>query len=423
MSAPAPARVRPAAASPAPAKRPAAAGLVGPVEYVRVTAAVAVICFHAYQHSGYTGMDGWPVGVFWHRLLITVASSGVDAFFVITVFLSARDLVRGALGTGPVASGRSLLSRRAAALLPTYYVAALLVWALSNPRLPGHWADLLLHLTFTQVYSDAFIFWTLGPAWFIAVTVHFYVLLAVIGGPLQRWCLRMRSRAARVAAVLAVAATAVAVCWGYKLVMAFELDRPVDSWSTWFGPLARLDLFGLGLVLALVSVLRPAISSWVATASSTVAFVLFVGTGVFYPEGNPDWWPHSTFGLAAFFFLLPSVTTRRRRTADGVVRFLPAPGRPPGPGLLTVAMLTYGLFIWQEPVLRVLDSRGLLPPDSSPWAFPVTAVLMVVVTLGVAWLSYHLLEVPGKAWAAWSDRVERHARPVEAGTAGQPVIR
>ena len=61
--------------------------------------------------------------------------------------------------------GRVLLFRRMARLLPLYYTIVLVVWAVTNPSLPGHWQDLLLHLTFTHVYSDQYIFWTDGPAW------------------------------------------------------------------------------------------------------------------------------------------------------------------------------------------------------------------------------------------------------------------
>jgi peptidoglycan/LPS O-acetylase OafA/YrhL len=378
--------------------------VLAPITYMRVVAAFAVIVFHAYQHSQYSGMTDWVGGEFWHRVLIMLAAGGVDAFFVVTMFLSARAVVRGALGEGPIASGRALLTRRLASLLPVYLVAVAIVWAVTNPQLPGHWEDLVLHLTFTQVYSDDFIFWTLGPAWFIAVTIHFYVLLALLSGPVQRWCRRMTSRAGRVRALLAVAAVLAAISWAYKLVMHFGLHRPVDSWSTWFGPLSRLDLMALGLVLAVVSVLRPAIPRWAVGASFVSAAVLLVGTGVTFPEHTPDWWPHGTMGLGAFFYLLPSVTDRRVRAADGAVRVVRADGRAPAAWAAGIATLSYGIYIWQEPVLRLLDAAGLLPADSSPWAFPVTAGLMIVATLAVAWLSYHLLETPGRAWACWWER-------------------
>src|SRR3546814_18513239 len=65
-----------------------------------------------------------------------------------------------------------------ARLFPLYATTVLVVWAVTNPSLPGHWQDLVLHLTFTQIYSDLYIFWTDGPAWLLAVEFHFYVLMA-----------------------------------------------------------------------------------------------------------------------------------------------------------------------------------------------------------------------------------------------------
>lgn len=395
-------------ASPGRAARP----MLAPITNLRVVAAVAVIAYHSWQHSGMTGMSWWWGGRFWEWLLVTVASAGVDGFFVVTAFLAGRGLVRAALGEGPATPVRRVLAGRAAALLPTYYVAVLLVWAMSNPRLMGHWSDLLLHLTFTQVYSDDFIFWTLGPAWFIAVAVHFYVLLAVLGGGLQRWCRRLATRRARLRVLLGSVGALTALCWAYKLVMRFDLHEPVTSWSTWFGPLSRLDLLAFGLLLAVVSAVRPAIPPSAVRGCYVAAAALTVLAGVVYSPAEPTWWGHSVAGVAAVCYLLPSVTDRRVGSDGGPV-VVPAGGRP-APGWATgLATLTYGIYIWEEPVLRALDANGLLPPPSSHWAFPVTTVLMLGVTIGVAWLSYHLIETPGRAFVHWSARVERPAATAE----------
>ena len=366
---------------------------LAPITYLRVLAATAVLTFHAYQHSGMTGMDGWPFASGLERGLVTLGAGGVDAFFVITAFLVSRAVVRGFLGEGEPARGGALLSKRVVSLVPAYLVAVLVVWAISNPRLPGHWQDLLLHLTFTQVYSDDYIFWTLGPAWFVAVAIHFYVLIALACGPLQRWTRSLPERAQRVRVVLGLAGLLVAVSWGYRLVMHYGLDRPEESWSTWFGPLSRLDLLGLGVGLALLSVLRVRIPRWAGAVSRLAAGALFVGTAVAYPLGQADWWPHGLFGLATVLLLVPSVCA--------------APGarqHTPPAWTATVALLSYGIYIWQEPVLRLLDWAGLLPADDAAAVFPVTAALLMAATLVAAYLSHHLLETPFRSLASWRSR-------------------
>jgi peptidoglycan/LPS O-acetylase OafA/YrhL len=175
--------------------------------------------------------------------------------------------------------------------------------------------------------------------------------------------------------------------------------------------MSRLDLLAMGLVVALVAALRPALSPRAIRWCYTLAGVLLVASGLFFSPSEPAWWGHSVAGVATVCYLLPSVTDRRLLADDGATRIVPAPRRDAMAWATGVATLSYGLYIWQEPVLRALDANGLLPPPSSQWAFPVTAVLMLVATTGVAWLSYHLIETPGHAWLHWSARVERPAAP------------
>lgn len=378
---------------------------VAPIAYLRVLGFLTVLLFHAYQNSGYNGFAGWPGAEVWERLLVGGAAGSVDAFFVITAFLVSRAVVRGALADGPVASGRTLLVRKATALLPAYYVAVFLVWAISNPVLTGNWEDLLLHLTFTQVFSDTYIFWTLGPAWFIAVAVQYYVLIAVGAGPLQRYCLRSPDPVKRVRVLLGVVAGLLVVCWVYKLGARFLVDVPDTSWSAWYGPMSRLDLLGMGIGLALVSVLRPRVSvagAWLLrVAAAAVAVVAVLN----YPNqatagSNAGFWQDSVLGLAVLLFLLPSVSTPRATST-------PVGAAPPS-GLLSrvvaVATPSYGVYIWQEPILRVLNGADVLPPDSSPWAFPVTVLVLLLLSLAAAKIGYHLIEEPGRSFAAWSQR-------------------
>ena len=103
----------------------------------------------------------------------------VEMFFVLSGFVLWLPVARAAIDGRAGRPGWVLLFRRMARLLPLYYAVVLVVWAITNPSLPGHWQDLLLHLTFTHVYSDQYIFWTDGPAWSLAVEFHFYVLMAL----------------------------------------------------------------------------------------------------------------------------------------------------------------------------------------------------------------------------------------------------
>ena len=205
-----------------------------PLGWLRGLAALAVVFFHAYQHNR-TGADGLAVvgrrapGDARHRAV-------------------RRDVLR-AVGLRPLAARRPggarqrtgrpgwvLLFRRMARLLPLYYVVVLVVWTTTNPSLPGHWQDLLMHLTFTHVYSDDYIFWTVGPAWSLGVEFHFYVLMALSVPLVAAGVRRADSRRGRlaVASVLPVALTLAGL--GYLAWTILVSQPPIEDWSTWFSP-------------------------------------------------------------------------------------------------------------------------------------------------------------------------------------------
>ena len=130
----------------------------------------------------------------------------------------------------------------AAALLPV----VLVVWALTNPvaaRRTG--GDLVLHLTFTHVYSDQYVFWTDGPAWSLGVEFHFYVLMALAVPLVHAAVRRAASRRARLAVVCGAAG---AVPGGRaRLPRLGDAARPAaaaTNWSIWFSPLSRAADFG-----------------------------------------------------------------------------------------------------------------------------------------------------------------------------------
>jgi peptidoglycan/LPS O-acetylase OafA/YrhL len=63
--------------------------------------------------------------------------------------------------------------------------------------------------------------------------------------------------------------------------------------------------------------------------------------------------------------------------------------------LVWVGTLGYGVYLIHEPVMRFLGSHGVLPePRPGAW-FLVSAVLIAVPSIGLAWLSARTLEPAG----------------------------
>ncbi len=223
-----------------------------PLGWLRGVAALVVVVFHGYQHQRYGDTYQWPLTGTVHELFMS-ADLFVDLFFVLSGLVLWLPIAQAVVDGVSIRSGRVLLYRRMARLLPLYLAVVLLVWSLTNPTAPGHWVDLVTHLTFTHVYSDTYIFWTNGPAWTLAIEFHFYVLVALSVPVLNRVAARASTRRQRLAVASALPVALVVVGAAYLVWATLLSGAAADNWSVWFSPLAKAADFGVGMLLAVVA--------------------------------------------------------------------------------------------------------------------------------------------------------------------------
>lgn len=368
------------------------------VDAIRALAALPVLIFHAYQYSRYGPDAAWPLDGVWHQVLMAFPL-GVDLFFVLSAFLLGLPYAAAALGSGPHRSARLVLLRRAARLLPLYYITVLLVWGFTNPTLPGDWLDLLLHMTFTHVYSDEKIFFSNGPAWSLAVEMHFYLLLVVIGTIAQRRVPRLGSRRARLAALYGGIAVLIVISNAYRFWAVYVAKADYEQWSYWFNPLVKLDVFAIGLAFAvLIADGRRPRTKRARYGIGLLGAVVIVADALTQPVGTPisSWW-HPVFALGAMLLITASAINDAD-SAPAILRWRP---------LVWTGVISYSLYLWQEPMLRLLDSSGLLPTPGQPHTFPVASIVLTAVSLLVAWVSFWLIEQTGPKILAAFDQEGR----------------
>jgi peptidoglycan/LPS O-acetylase OafA/YrhL len=91
------------------------------------------------------------------------------------------------------------------------------------------------------------------------------------------------------------------------------------------------------------------------------------------------------YAVIAFLVMLPAVFGEN---AGGFPRWVLA-----NPFLLWIGKISYSIFLWHQPLLRVIAERGgggIIP--GAPYLS--LTILIVPVSLGVGWLSYQLVERP-----------------------------
>ncbi|MFW6773380.1 acyltransferase family protein [Nocardioides sp. CPCC 205120] len=368
-----------------------------PLGWLRGIAALAVVLVHAYMWNRTGPTQAWPLEGVGHQLMYGV-DMFVDMFFVLSGFVMWLPLAAAALSGRPGRSGALTLAKRLARILPLYWVLTIIVWSWSNPNLPGHWKDLVLHLTFTHVYSDEYIFWTNGPAWTLAVEFHFYVLVALLTPLIHRAVTKARTKDDRIALALGVPLLMIVVGLLY-IAWLTQVRRPeVTDWSLVFSPVGKATDFGIGMLLAVFTVAGIRLSRPVRAACAILGSTFVLALVIVRPIDTlqQEWW-HPAYALGVAVFM-----------ASIVLHGGPWPRVLSWGPLAWVGGLGYAIYLTHEPVMRWVGSMGLLPDRAPGYVFLLTAVIVAIPTIFVSWLSAHTVELIGVQLLA---TVDKNGRP------------
>lgn len=326
---------------------------------------------------------------------------GVALFFLLSGFLLYRPWVRTALDGAARPSLRRYAVRRAARILPLYWLVVtvtLLVLPEVRPVAPSTW---LTHLTATQIYVGTGVSEGLTQTWSLCTELAFYLVLPIIGAtalgrrgrPLDdAW-----RRQLRVLTLLAV------VGLGFTVFRA-TTDVLPDQAGYWLP--GYLDWFAVGMGLALIEVRSrhpnpPRLVRWTRAAAADPLTCLVVAGSLFiiavtplggaYDFASTGPWEsvakHVLYIASAAAFLLPGVMGR----STGAVRALSSsvPRR--------LGLISYGLFLWHLMLLRlVMPALGI--PYFSGRFLPVVIVL-AVLSVALASVTYGLVERTAQRWA------------------------
>ncbi|MFF4604989.1 acyltransferase family protein [Streptomyces sp. NPDC001339] len=369
----------------------------GAIDGLRGLAALSTVVFHVWQQyvrhdaqGSHPPIDNPLVGA-------VLSLEVIDLFFVLSAYLLTLPYARAALDGGSVRPARLFLFRRAIRILPLYFVAVLVVWASRNPTLPGNWRDLVEHLTFTHVFDQQRIFYTIGPTWSLSLEVLFYLVLVALGPLAVRACRPLRRRGSRVAVCAAGCALLFVVPVVWLAVARYGLGVPYTDWVAYFGPQARFGGFAAGMGLAVATAalgdrgrLGPRGALPLAALSLAGLLALAMPSG---PESFAATFYHP---IASALWTVLVFSTVHLRRPHAVQRLLTARQ------LTAVGLISYSLFVWHEPVMRQLYQAGVLP--AGPSGFPVALLIVYLVALPVATVSYWLLEYPAGLLGRLRDR-------------------
>lgn len=325
---------------------------------------------------------------------------GVDLFFVLSGFLITSLLLAESTADGSIGLGR-FWARRARRLLPALFVllvgVAVLIATLTpageRPTVRGDALATLGYVANWHALFDEAGYWDmfLAPSpldhmWSLAIEEQFYVVwpLVVLGlvALARRW---RRAGPAMVAAFSAVGAAV-------SFIVLALVYSPLDTNRAYYGTDARVGPTLLGAALAALSVdrLRARAAgggeaeggspSWCRRVVGAAAVAVMVWALAAVDGIGPTYYRGGLVAFSAAAVALIHVVTTGDAGALG--RLLRA--RP----LAALGVVSYGVYLWHWPVIVYLTPERARVDG---WALDG---LRVAVTLGLAVVSYRLVERP-----------------------------
>ncbi|WP_158308393.1 acyltransferase family protein [Thiocapsa marina] len=351
----------------------------------------------------------------WGTSLAEKGMLGVQLFFVLSGFLLARPWMRAAAIGAPYPSIGRFFTRRARRIFPTYWLHLALLIGLILPILHGSFAVLGSEIGRTSLWLHIPLLHFLHPGsssslglnmalWSLSIEAQFYLLLPLLA-PLF---VRNRVLIALPAAVL------IALAWktyAPGLLMEWVYLNVSPSGLVFFDPVSgHAGPFPPQMMHFFLERQLP---------GEIIAFALGMAAANLYSRlrrGEPSPQPLSAIDMAAFAFLVLATPALIHLSFGEILTgvgwrllgmplflvgctllVLAAALRTPlidgifaGPILVPIGIVSYSLFLWHEPILRLV-ATGRLLPDACDGA-PCRIALALGLALLVAAASYVLTE-------------------------------
>jgi peptidoglycan/LPS O-acetylase OafA/YrhL len=358
---------------------------------LRGLAALGVLTLHVWMFT-VQGAHGREELV---SLLTGELRLGVVLFFVLSGYLLAGPWVASALEDRPTPRLGRFAVKRAARIVPAYWVAMLgSFWLLAGS---GHdyevgAGQLPLFAAFGQNYVASAAGRLDPPMWSLVVEVSFYAVL-----PLAGWVLVRCARRGRMVAACAGLA-GLGVAWSAAGALLAWPETAMSTLPTF------LPVFACGMAAAALAHRR-------APARGLSRGLMVSGAVLVCADA---WWHHQGTGMTGH-------VVRDLPAALGFAAVVAAVAAHP-PAVLSRAPLrslgtiSYGLYLWHLPVLLWLRFEGLMPGGFVvPW-LEVTALAALVASASWVLVERPAIEAVGR-WRPWTRRVpsfpaELHVKPV-----------
>lgn len=393
-------------------------------DFMRATACLIVLFHHLAQRINWRVNFEW---LDWFKVFAQIGTFGVAMFFVLSGFLLARPFWSALDAGQPMPSIRTYALRRAARILPGFWLALTVTFVLSITVFAIE-PDIQLWLRyFAGLFLIADWHWiTLfpveinGPLWSISFEITSYVLLPF--GLAALFLLRGTTGRGIQARILWLAVIGIALALHWVFVNYYPIDDEGRDWSRgliggakyWmprFNPFAFFAMFAVGSLAAGLQVMLARWRNLLFDLLSIAGLALMVWCFVIQARARgtegygwldvPYGFPWFELAAALVLAVTPSSVFVGRILDNPATRYL--------------AQISFGIYVWHYLVMDLV--KVAWAPNFANFRmtdltqFVVVSLIAVGITVLIAHLSYRWLERPVIDWARGRER-----RSVESPT-------
>jgi peptidoglycan/LPS O-acetylase OafA/YrhL len=390
---------------------------LGRVDGLRACAALTVLAYHVAAACSLVRIG--PLAPVFAEL-----KGGVAVFFVISGFVLYLPYARSIAAGRALPGWRPYVSRRAARILPAYWVTLTLL-AVGPLHAAVFSSEGWRYYALGQIYTPATAVGGLGPAWSLCVEVSFYAALPLFAcavsrlvrgaGPARAARLQLLVLGAVTLGGLLLRAAVVGSVAGSVPLSAVTLETALPGCLDWFAAgmalavLAEAWSAGERLLPGLAALSRRPGWCWLLAAG---CFGLSAGVqprDLFLPYYGVG--AHLGIGLGCVLLVLPALGRCSGAPPRGVARLLERPA------VRWLGTVSYGVYLWHVPILQAVTARlgsgvGTVGPAGALGLFTLVAVLAV----GAGAVSWYLVEQPSRRML-----VKRPASPLATVAAAKTV--
>lgn len=360
---------------------------------LRGVAAIWVVLHHVWASKGYPSITFEMLGTTWNLQFLLSGWLGVDVFFVLSGFVLCSPFFGYVQGSKPFPNMRHYTVRRAARIIPAYYLQLLIlaVFAFAGIlAIPPDLSNFITHALFIQNLVSLQGENINGSYWSLPVEVHYYLCLPVI------FWLFKRYGVARTAATILLGM----MCYRIGIIHLLH-DKPIALKSLYIDQIAgRIDQFLIGFGCAYLFSIRHTISllahrytpaalclaGMMGMAGCLTIILNVVGLEAFW-GGHPFLYVfRSLLGLCVGMVIMGAALD------TGLIRWALS-----NPLSYFLGTISYGIYLWHFPIHLLLEKYA--PSAWLPHGISGAFALALLCTVIAASLSYYLLERPVLNWA------------------------